>query len=252
MKFVSWNVNGLRAVCNKGFADIVSEMDADCFCVQETKLQEGQIDLQLPGYHSYWSYAQKKGYSGVAIFSRHEALSVIHGIGSDEHDSEGRCVAIELPELYLVNVYAPNAQAALQRIDFRMAWEDRFRDFLRRLDEKKPVVVCGDFNVARLDIDLKHPDEYRGTTGFSDQERGKIEELLAAGFIDTYRYLHPTEEKVYTWWSYMARSRQRNDGWRIDYFLISQRLAPRLEAADVYRYTMGSDHCPISITLAEA
>ena len=198
MKFVSWNVNGLRAVCGKGFADIVSELDADFFCVQETKLQEGQIDLHLPGYSSYWSYAEKKGYSGVAVFSRHEPLSVRRGIGSPEHDAEGRAITLEFPDFFLVNIYAPNSQGALRRWAFREAWEDIFRSYLSALAVEKPVVACGDFNVARHDIDLRYPEENRGSTGFSDEERGKLEELIGAGFVDTYRALHPDEEKVYT------------------------------------------------------
>ncbi|MCC8174873.1 MAG: exodeoxyribonuclease III [Bacteroidales bacterium] len=249
-KFVSWNVNGLRAARTKGFDQVVTGLDADFFCVQETKLQEGQIDPDfIPGYHSFWNYAEKKGYSGVAILGRQEPLDVIRQIGH-EGDSEGRALAIELPEYYLVNVYAPNSQPELRRIEFRMSWEDSFREFLHGLDQKKPVIVCGDFNVAHHDIDLRNPDEFRGSTGFSEPERGKLEQLLGAGFIDTYRALHPTEEKVYTWWSYMARERQRNIGWRIDYFLISERLRPRLEDASVYRHILGSDHCPISITLS--
>ncbi|MCD8387172.1 MAG: exodeoxyribonuclease III, partial [Bacteroidales bacterium] len=234
MKFVSWNVNGLRAIRTKGFDDIVRQMDADFFCVQETKLQEGQIDLDELGYHSYWHYAEKKGYSGVAILARTEPLSVRQGIGSADHDSEGRALTLEYPDFYLVNIYAPNAQAELRRIDFRCDWEDRFRAYLQELDKSKPLVICGDFNVARNDIDLKHPELYRGTTGFSDPERAKLEQLIGAGFVDTYRALHPDTEKVYTWWSYQMRSRQRNDGWRIDYFLISERLLPRLTSAEIY------------------
>lgn len=249
MKFVSWNVNGLRAVCGKGFVDIVEDFDADFFCVQETKLQEGQIDLNLPGYSSYWSYAEKKGYSGVAVFSRHEPLSVAEGIGSPDHDAEGRAVTLEFPDFYLVNIYAPNSQGALQRWPFREAWEDAFRTYLVGLTARKPVVTCGDFNVARLDIDLKHPEENRGFAGFSDEERSKMEELIGAGFVDTYRALHPDEEKAYTWWSYQRLARRRNDGWRIDYFLISGNLLPKLESAEIHSKIMGSDHCPVSITL---
>lgn len=247
---MSWNVNGLRAACGKGFADIVKDMDADFFCVQETKLQEGQIDLELPGYTSYWSYAEKKGYSGVAVFSRLEPLSVKTGIGSPEHDAEGRAVTLEFPDFYLVNIYAPNSQGELRRWAFREAWEEAFRGYMAKLSAEKPVVACGDFNVARHDIDLRHPDENRGSAGFSDQERGKMEELIGAGFVDTYRALHPDEEKAYTWWSYQRMARRRNDGWRIDYFLISENLMPRLESAEIHSKIMGSDHCPVSITLS--
>ena len=249
MKFVSWNVNGLRAICGKGFTDIVKDFDADFFCVQETKLQEGQIDLQISGYTSYWSYAEKKGYSGVAIFSRHTPISMRTGIGSPEHDAEGRAVTLEFKDFFLVNIYAPNSQGELRRWPFREVWEDSFRSYLTSLAVTKPVVTCGDFNVAHQDIDIRYPDKNRGTTGFSDQERGKFEELLKTGFTDTYRLLHPDEEKIYTWWSYMGGARRRNDGWRIDYFLISESLIPKLEAAEIHNKIMGSDHCPVSIIL---
>lgn len=245
MKFVSWNVNGLRAAAGKGFADVFSDMDADFFCLQETKLQAGQIDLSFPGYESYWSYAEKKGYSGTAIFTRHKPISVSRGIGIAKHDTEGRVVTLEYENFYLVCVYTPNAQDALRRLDYRMNWEDAFRAYLAGLDEHKTVVVCGDMNVAHKEIDLKNPKTNRGNPGFSDEEREKFTVLLASGFVDTFRYLHPDETDAYSWWSYRAAARARNVGWRIDYFLISERAANKIEKAYICPEIMGSDHCPV-------
>ena len=250
MKFISWNVNGLRAVMKKGFQEIFDSLDADFFCLQETKLQAGQIALELPGYRQYWNYAQKKGYSGTAIFTRREPLDVFLGLGIPEHDTEGRAVTLEYPDFYLVCVYTPNAQDGLKRIDYRMAWEDAFRDYLKGLDGKKPVVVCGDMNVAHEEIDLKNPGPNRGNAGFSDEERGKFTELLSAGFTDTFRAMYPDVTDAYSWWSYRAAARQRNVGWRIDYFLVSDRLYERVEKAYICPEIMGSDHCPVGIELA--
>lgn len=250
IKFASWNVNGLRAAMTKGFPAVVEAIDADCFCVQETKLQAGQLDLNLPGYTAYHAHARKKGYSGVAILSRLEPLSWRAGIGSEEHDAEGRAVTLEFPGLWLVSVYAPNSQGMLARIDYRTAWEDRLRAYLTTLAASKPVVLCGDLNVARHDIDLRHPDLYRESTGFSTPERRKLEELIGAGFVDTYRALHPRRERAYTWWSYQGMARSKDDGWRIDYFLVSRALEPRIARAEIYSRIPGSDHCPISLTLS--
>ena len=250
MKFVSWNVNGLRAVMKKGFQESFDSLDADFFCLQETKLQAGQIELELPGYRQYWNYALKKGYSGTAIFTRREPLDVFLGLGIDEHDTEGRAITLEYPELYLVCVYTPNAQDGLKRIDYRMAWEDAFRGYLKGLDEKKPVVVCGDMNVAHEEIDLKNPGPNRGNAGFSDEERGKFTELLNAGFTDTFRAMYPDVTDAYSWWSYRAAARQRNVGWRIDYFLVSNRLYEKVEKAYICPEIMGSDHCPVGLELA--
>jgi len=249
MRFISWNVNGLRAVVKKGFEDIFASFDADCVCLQETKLQEGQIDLSFPGYESYWSYAEKKGYSGTAIYSRIPPLSVATGIGIPEHDTEGRVVTLEFEGCYLVCVYTPNAQDGLKRIDYRMSWEDAFREYLLSLDSKKPVVVCGDMNVAHNEIDLKNPAANRGNAGFSDEERGKFTELLAAGFTDSFRHLYPDTAEAYTWWSYRAAARQRNVGWRIDYFLCSNRMAEKIEKAFILPEVMGSDHCPVGLEI---
>ncbi len=249
MRFISWNVNGLRAVVKKGFEDIFASFDADCVCLQETKLQEGQIDLSFPGYESYWSYAEKKGYSGTAIYSRIPPLSVSSGIGIPEHDTEGRVVTLEFEKCYLVCVYTPNAQDGLKRIDYRMSWEDAFRAYLQELDSKKTVIVCGDMNVAHNEIDLKNPAANRGNAGFSDEERGKFSELLAAGFTDTFRHLHPDTAEAYTWWSYRAAARQRNVGWRIDYFLCSNRAADKIEKAFILPEVMGSDHCPVGLEI---
>ena len=248
MKFISWNVNGLRAVAGKGFADIFAELDADFFCIQETKLQAGQIDLEFLGYTSYWDYADKKGYSGTAIWAKHEPLSVAYGIGVDEHDHEGRAVTLEYPDFYLVNTYVPNSQDGLRRLDYRMRWEDSFRSYVSRLAEKKGVIICGDMNVAHEEIDLKNPDTNHFNAGFSDEERGKMTELLGAGFIDTWRSQHPDEAK-YSWWSYRMAARERNVGWRIDYFLVSAGLASRIASTDIHNEIFGSDHCPVEMVL---
>ena len=248
MKFISWNVNGLRAVAGKGFADIFAELDADFFCIQETKLQAGQIDLEFLGYTSYWDYADKKGYSGTAIWAKHEPLSVAYGIGVDEHDHEGRAVTLEYPDFYLVNTYVPNSQDGLRRLDYRMRWEDDFRAYVSRLSEKKGVIICGDMNVAHEEIDLKNPDTNHFNAGFSDEERGKMTELLGAGFIDTWRSQHPDEAK-YSWWSYRMAARERNVGWRIDYFLVSAGLASRIASTDIHNEIFGSDHCPVEMVL---
>ena len=249
MRFLSWNVNGLRAVRGKGFEDIFLSLDADFFCLQETKLQAGQIDLCFPGYESYWSYAEKKGYSGTAIFTKHVPLSVSYNLGVEEHDREGRVVTLEYEDFYLVCVYTPNAQDGLKRIDYRMAWEDAFRDYLLSLDAKKPVVVCGDMNVAHEEIDLKNPKQNIGNAGFSYEERGKFSELLASGFTDSFRYLYPEKRDAYSWWSYRAAARERNVGWRIDYFLVSDRLRGNIKEAFILPEVMGSDHCPVGLDL---
>ncbi|MBQ9310940.1 MAG: exodeoxyribonuclease III [Bacteroidales bacterium] len=250
MKLISWNVNGLRAVAGKGFADVFAELDADFFCIQETKLQAGQIDLEFPGYRSFWNYADKKGYSGTAIYSRHEPLSVSYGIGIDEHDHEGRVVTLEMPDFYLVNVYVPNSQDALRRLSYRMSWEDAFRDYVSALAARKGVIVCGDMNVAHEEIDLKNPATNHFNAGFSDEERGKMTELLAAGFVDSWRSQHPDEAK-YSWWSYRMAARERNVGWRIDYFLVSDSLAPRIISTDIHNEIFGSDHCPVELVLKD-
>lgn len=249
MKLISWNVNGLRACVTKGFLDYFREADADVFCIQESKLQEGQISLELEGYHQYWNYAEKKGYSGTAIFSKKEPLSVSRGLGIEEHDHEGRVIALEYEDFYLVTVYTPNSQDGLARLDYRMAWEDDFRKYLKALEEKKPVVVCGDMNVAHQEIDLKNPKTNRKNAGFTDQEREKFTDLLAAGFTDTYRWLYP-EKVEYSWWSYRFRAREKNAGWRIDYFLVSDSLRDRVKDAFIHTSVMGSDHCPVELDLA--
>ena len=249
MKFISWNVNGLRACEGKGFRDIFNEFDADFFCLQETKLQEGQIDLQFPGYESYWDYAEKKGYSGTAIFTRHKPLSVARGLGIDAHDHEGRAVTLEFEQFYLVTVYVPNSQDGLRRLDYRMAWEDDFRAYLKSLDERKPVVVCGDLNVAHKEIDLKNPKSNRRNAGFTDEEREKFSLLLEAGFTDTFRYFYPDKEEIYSWWSYRFKAREKNAGWRIDYFLASNRLQPQLRSAAIHTEIFGSDHCPVEVNI---
>lgn len=249
MKFISWNVNGLRACEGKGFRDIFKELDADFFCLQETKLQEGQIDLQFPGYESYWDYAEKKGYSGTAIFTRHKPLSVSRGLGIDAHDHEGRAVTLEFEQFYLVTVYVPNSQDGLRRLDYRMAWEDDFRAYLKSLDERKPVVVCGDLNVAHQEIDLKNPKSNRRNAGFTDEEREKFSLLLEAGFTDTFRYFYPDKEEIYSWWSYRFKAREKNAGWRIDYFLASNRLQPQLRSAAIHTEIFGSDHCPVEVNI---
>ncbi len=247
-KFISWNVNGLRAVAGKGFADIFVECDADFFCVQETKLQAGQIDMEFPGYTSYWDYAEKKGYAGTAIWTRQEPLSVAYGIGVEEHGHEGRAVTLEMPDFYLVNTYVPNSQDGLRRLDYRMSWEDDFRAYVSGLAEKKGVIICGDMNVAHEPIDLKNPDTNHFNAGFSDEERGKMSELLGAGFVDSWRSLHPGEAK-YSWWSYRMAARERNVGWRIDYFLVSRGLASRIKSADIHNDIFGSDHCPVELVI---
>ena len=248
MKFISWNVNGLRAVAGKGFADIFTELDADFFCLQETKLQAGQIDLEFLGYNSYWNYAEKKGYSGTCIYSREEPLRVTTGIGIPEHETEGRVITLDMPEFYLVNVYTPNSQDGLRRLPYRMQWEDAFREYLCGLKERKGVIVCGDMNVAHEEIDLKNPDTNHFNAGFSDEERAKMSELLAAGFTDSWRFQHPDEAK-YSWWSYRMAARERNVGWRIDYFLVSNDLRDRIESTDIHNEIFGSDHCPVELVI---
>ncbi len=248
MKLISWNVNGLRAVAGKGFADIFAELDADFFCLQETKLQAGQIELEFPGYKSYWNYADKKGYSGTAIYTKHEPLSVSYGIGIDEHDHEGRVITMEMPDFYLVCVYVPNSQDGLKRLDYRMKWEDDFRGYLCGLASRKGVIVCGDLNVAHKEIDLKNPSTNRMSAGFTDQERGKFSSLLDAGFIDTWRHQHPDEVK-YSWWSYRMNARARNAGWRIDYFVVSSDMVSRIVDSEIHNEIFGSDHCPVELTL---
>lgn len=250
MNLISWNVNGLRACINKGFMDFFTDIDSDFFCLQEIKLQEGQIDLELPGYHQYWNYAEKKGYSGTAIFTKHEPLSVTNGIGQDEHDQEGRVITLEYDSFYLITVYTPNSQRGLTRLDYRMTWDDAFRDYLNGLQEQKPVIVCGDLNVAHQEIDLKNPQTNRKNAGFTDEERNKFTELLEAGFIDTFRHLYPDKVDAYTWWSYFANSRERNIGWRIDYFLISNELKGKIIDAEIYDHILGSDHCPVGLKIA--
>ena len=249
MKFISWNVNGLRAAAGKGFADIFKELDADFFCLQETKMQAGQLDLQFDGYHSFWNYADKKGYSGTAIFTRHTPLSVTYGIGIDEHDHEGRVITLEMEDFYLITAYVPNSQDGLKRLDYRMKWEDDFRYYLLELDKKKPVIVSGDLNVAHKEIDLKNPKTNRMNPGFTDQEREKFTALLDSGFTDSFRFFFPDLEGAYSWWSYRFQARAKNTGWRIDYFVVSNRLAERMESAAILNEIMGSDHCPVELTL---
>ena len=247
MKFISWNVNGLRACIDKGFADIFNRLDADFFCLQETKVQAGQVDLPFEGYTSYWNYAEKKGYSGTAIYTRHQPVGVSYGIGREEHDREGRVVTLEMPSFYLVDVYTPNSQDELRRLDYRMEWEDEFRRYLQELDARKPVIVCGDMNVAHQEIDLKNPKTNRRNAGFTDEERQKFGQLLAAGFTDTFRYFYPEATGVYSWWSYRFRAREKNTGRRIDYFLVSDRLRPQLRSAAIHTDIFGSDHCPVEV-----
>ena len=246
MKFISWNVNGLRACVGKDFSQSFETLNADFFCLQETKMQAGQLDLQFPGYTSYWNYAEKKGYSGTAIYTRKEPLAVTYGIGIDEHDHEGRVITLEYDKFFLVTVYTPNAQEELRRLDYRMTWEDAFQAYLHQLDAKKPVIVCGDMNVAHQEIDLKNPKTNRRSAGFTDEERSKMTQLLSNGFTDTFRTLHP-EQITYSYWSYRFRAREKNAGWRIDYFLISDRLRPQLKGASIHTEIYGSDHCPVSI-----
>jgi exodeoxyribonuclease-3 len=249
MRFISWNVNGLRAVVSKGFEDAFWSLDADFFCLQETKLQAGQIELDLPGYDSYWDYAEKKGYSGTAIFTKRTPLSVSRGLGIEEHDREGRCVTLEYEDFYMVCVYTPNAQDELRRLDYRMSWEDAFREYLCSLDAKKPVIVCGDMNVAHEEIDIKNAKANIGHPGFSYEERGKFTELLASGFTDTFRYLYPDKRDAYSWWSFRANARANNVGWRIDYFLVSDRLRGNIKDAYIFPEITGSDHCPVGLDI---
>lgn len=249
MKFISWNVNGLRAVVGKGFADIFHQLDADFFCLQETKLQEGQLDLSFDGYQSYWNYAEKKGYSGTAIFTKHTPLSVTYGVGIDEHDHEGRVITLEYEPFYLVTVYTPNSQDGLKRLDYRMQWEDDFLAYIRSLDEKKPVIYCGDLNVAHREIDLKNPKSNRKNAGFTDEERAKMTAVLSSGFTDTWRSLNPDTEGVYSWWSYRFNARKNNAGWRIDYFIVSDRISDRITDAKIHTDIFGSDHCPVELDI---
>lgn len=249
MKLISWNVNGLRAIVGKGFADIFKAFDADCFCLQETKLQEGQIDLEFEGYSSYYDYAHRKGYSGTATFTRLTPLASTRGIGIERHDTEGRVVTLDLGSVYLVNVYTPNSQNELARLDYRMEWESDFADYVKRLDGVKPVIICGDLNVAHEEIDLANPKTNQKNAGFTPEERSAMTRLLASGFIDTFRHLHPDATGAYSWWSYRMNARARNVGWRIDYFLISERIAPRLKSAAIHADIAGSDHCPVSIEI---
>lgn len=249
MKLISWNVNGLRAVMGKTFMEDFQALDADIFCLQETKLQAGQIELDLPGYRQYWNYAEKKGYSGVAVFSRIEPLSVSYGIGNEPFDHEGRVITLELDDCYVVACYTPNSQEELKRLSFRMEWEDAFRAYLISLTEKKPVIMCGDLNVAHEEIDLKNPKTNHMNAGFTDEERGKMTELLASGFVDSWRYLHPDEVK-YSWWSYRFHAREKNSGWRIDYFIVSEALKDRIQSAEIHNEVFGSDHCPVELVLS--
>ena len=249
MRLISWNVNGLRAVVGKNFREVFQSLDADFFCLQETKMQAGQLELEFPGYQSWWNYAEKKGYSGTAIFSKHHPLSVSYGIGIEEHEHEGRVITLEMESFFLVCVYTPNSQDGLRRLDYRMRWEDDFRAYLQKLDESKPVIVCGDMNVAHEEIDLKNPKTNRMNAGFTDEERRQMTTLLNAGFADTFRHLHPTQEGIYSWWSYRFHAREKNVGWRIDYFLTSQRLLPQVSEANILTDIMGSDHCPVELVL---
>lgn len=249
MKLISWNVNGIRACCDKGFREAFKSLDADFFCLQETKMQEGQLDLAFDGYTSYWNYAEKKGYSGTAIFTRHQPLSVSYGLDIEHHDKEGRVITLEMDNFYLVTVYTPNSQDGLKRLDYRMTWEDDFRNYLLELDKKKPVIVCGDLNVAHKEIDLKNPKTNRMNAGFTDQEREKFQLLLDSGFIDTFRFFYPDMESIYSWWSYRFKAREKNAGWRIDYFLTSESLKDKLVDAKIHTDIMGSDHCPVELDI---
>ena len=249
MKLISWNVNGLRACAGKGFEESFKALDADFFCLQETKMQEGQLDLAFDGYESYWNYADKKGYSGTAIYTRQKPLNVSYGIGIDEHDHEGRVITLEMDNFFLVTVYTPNSQDGLKRLDYRMKWEDDFQAYLKSLDEKKPVIVCGDMNVAHKEIDLKNPKTNRTNAGFTDEEREKFTQLLQKGFIDTFRFFYPDKTDIYSWWSYRFHAREKNAGWRIDYFVVSERLAEKLEGASIHNEVYGSDHCPVELTI---
>ncbi len=249
MKLISWNVNGLRACCGKGFEDVFNRLDADFFCLQETKMQAGQLDLQFMGYQSYWNYAEKKGYSGTAIYTKHHPLSVTYGIGVEEHDHEGRVITLEMEKFHLVTVYVPNSQDGLRRLDYRMTWEDDFLAYLKKLEEKKPVIVCGDLNVAHQEIDLKNPKSNRKNAGFTDEERAKFTRWLEAGFTDTFRYFYPEQKDIYSWWSYRFQARQKNAGWRIDYFVTSASLNDKLVDAKIHTDIQGSDHCPVELLL---
>ena len=249
MKLISWNVNGLRAVMGKGFMDIFQTLDADIFCLQETKLQEGQIQMELPGYDQYWNYAEKKGYSGTAVFTRKKPLSVHYGIGIDEHDHEGRVITLEFEDFFLITVYTPNAQRELTRLEYRMRWEDDFLAYLKGLEKEKPVIFCGDLNVAHQPIDLKNAKSNEGNAGYTMEERGKMDALLESGFVDTFRHFYPDLTGAYTWWSYMFKAREKNAGWRIDYFIASKALLPRLESASIHPEIMGSDHCPVELVI---
>lgn len=251
MKFISWNVNGLRACQQKGFSEIFENLDADFFCLQETKMQAGQLDLAFLGYHSFWNYAEKKGYSGTAIFTKHAPLSVTYGIGIEEHDHEGRVITLEMPDFYLITVYTPNSQDGLKRLDYRMQWEVDFQNYLKKLDEKKPVIVCGDMNVAHKEIDIKNPKANRHNAGFTDEEREKFTILLDSGFVDTFRHFYPDQTDIYSWWSYRFNARQNNAGWRIDYFVCSDRLKDRLVDAKIHTDIFGSDHCPVELTITD-
>lgn len=250
MKFISWNVNGLRAVAGKNFREAFDSLDADFFCLQETKLQAGQIDMEIPGYASYWNYAEKKGYSGTAIFTRHRPLSVTYGMGIGEHDREGRLITLEMNDYYLVCCYTPNSQDGLKRLSYRMQWETDLRNYLLTLDARKPVIYCGDLNVAHNEIDLKNPKTNRMNAGFTDEERAKMTELLDSGFTDTFRFLHPTAENIYSWWSYRFHAREKNTGWRIDYFIVSDRLRPAIKSAEIHTEIHGSDHCPVELRIS--
>ena len=249
MKLISWNVNGIRACIGKGFEESFAALDADIFCLQETKCQQGQVKLELPGYYQYWNYANRRGYSGTAVFTKKEPLSVVYGIGIEEHDKEGRVITLEYEKFYLVTVYTPNSQSELRRLEYRMHWEEDFLAYLLKLQESKPVICCGDFNVAHQEIDLKNPGPNRGNAGFSDEERGKMTELLSAGFVDTFRHLYPDRTGAYSWWSYRFNARKNNAGWRIDYFIVSRRLTDRVAAAEILSDVYGSDHCPVLLEL---
>ena len=249
LKLISWNVNGIRACCDKGFREEFERLDADFFCLQETKMQAGQLDLQFEGYQSYWNYAEKKGYSGTAIFTRHQPLSVAYGIGVDEHDHEGRVITLEMENFYLITVYVPNSQDGSKRLDYRMTWEDDFLAYLKKLEEKKPVVVCGDLNVAHQEIDLKNPKSNRKNAGFTDEERAKFTQWLNAGFTDTFRHFYPDQKDIYSWWSYRFKAREKNAGWRIDYFVTSRSLDDKLVDAKIHTDVLGSDHCPVELLL---
>lgn len=249
MKFISWNVNGIRACMGKGFEEYFKSADADIFCLQETKMQEGQLDFAPEGYHCYWNYAEKKGYSGTAIFSKAEPVSVTYGIGIDEHDKEGRVITAEYEDFYFITCYTPNSQNELKRLDYRMVWEDDFLAYLKKLEETKPVILCGDLNVAHKEIDLKNPKTNRKNAGFTDEERNKMSALLDSGFTDTFRYFYPDREEIYSWWSYRFSAREKNAGWRIDYFIVSDSLRDRLESADIHTQIYGSDHCPVELVI---